>query len=136
MSERDELLRQLCHAALQEVTLPPQWRRLILVGVRGQGFASMSGFCFDAAGQAHPVAPRGQSVRAMKRLAQAMAEADAAAAGAAEPSRLWLSCLLRIGSDGPFDADFEYADAQRWQITPANIEQRIAEFSAMPPPGG
>lgn len=121
---QDEFLIQLCQAALKEVSLPDDWERLILVGKRGDGFASMSGYAFDRQGRAHATSPRGETIRAMKQLAQKMAEAS-------PNGRPWVSCMLRIGRNGQFGADFEYSDIGRWAIGPGNMEQRIAEFAAM-----
>ncbi|MDO5289531.1 MAG: hypothetical protein Q4F13_07840 [Pseudomonadota bacterium] len=121
----NELLIQLCQTALKEARLPEEWEKLILVGKRGEGFASMSGYAFDRRGDSHATSPRGETIRAMKQLAQAMTDTS-------PTGKPWVSCLLRIGHDGQFGADFEYDDVGRWAIGPGNMEQRIAEFASMP----
>ena len=122
---KDELLVALCQHMLREFELITGWRKLIAVGRVGAGHTGLSGYSFDLTGNWEAGSPDGfDSLRALKQLSQSMA--------AESPTgRPWVSCLLRIGSNGEVGADFEYADADRWAITPGNHEQRIAEFAAM-----
>ncbi|PAT31612.1 hypothetical protein CLI92_10195 [Vandammella animalimorsus] len=125
LPQAGDLLTQVLRSALQEIQLPPQWSKLILIG-EYDGCGGMGGFAFDAQGKAHAVAPRGgHTLELLEQLAQAMAQDSPTGSP-------WLACLLRLGSDGRFGAQFEYEDSQRWAITPANRAQRVAEFAAMP----
>ncbi|QTD45482.1 hypothetical protein [Ottowia testudinis] len=123
---KDALLIELCQHMLREFELIPNWRKLIAVDKVGACHAGLSGYSFDTTGQWEAGSPDGfESLRALKKLCQSMA--------AESPTgRPWVSCLLRIGSNGEVGADFEYDDADRWAINPRNLEQRIAEFAAMP----
>lgn len=125
MNNKSELLIELCRTALKEMSPHDGWQKIILVGQRGEGFASMAGYSFDATGRHKAISPRGETIRLMRGLAQTMAEESAT-------GRPWVSCLLRIRRDGDVGAEFEYADPTRWAVTPKNLEQRIAEFAAMP----
>ena len=125
MGNKSELLIELCRSALKETNPQDEWKKIILIGQRGEGFASMAGYSYDATGHHKAISPRGETIRLMKDLAQAMAEDS-------PTGRPWVSCLLRIGRDGDVGAEFEYTDSTRWAVTPKNLEQRIAEFAAMP----
>ncbi|RRD57810.1 hypothetical protein EII20_04835 [Comamonadaceae bacterium OH2545_COT-014] len=102
------------------------WKKLVIVGVAGQGLNRMFGYRFDMHDDWEAVSPdEGQPQDVLKRLQQAMLEKS-------PTGRAWVACLIRIGNDGRYGVDFEYEDAQRWAVTPRNLEQRIAEFAAMP----
>lgn len=123
---KDELLVDLCQHMLREFELIPGWRKLIAVGRVGAGHTGLFGYSFDLTGHWEAGSPDGfETLHALKKLNHAMA--------AESPTgRPWLCCLLRIGNNGEVGADFEYDDAERWAINPRNLEQRIAEFAAMP----
>jgi hypothetical protein len=121
---RDEALVGLCTALVADADVASgEWSKLVLAGVVGQAHASMHGYGFDAQGEARPVAPRGgEALDLLRALRDAMAAADPARAP-------WVACLLKIEASGKVGADFEYADPDRWTVTPASLEQRIREFS-------
>jgi hypothetical protein len=74
-------------------------------------------------------APRNrQSLALMQQLNAAMAERN--------PGRTpWVACLIVMGANGKFSADFEYKNPARWSIGPSTHAQRLAEFADLPIPG-
>ncbi|MDO5624485.1 MAG: hypothetical protein Q4G71_07335 [Pseudomonadota bacterium] len=123
---KDETLIELCNSLLKEIELAPHWVKLIAVGkVKPEGGASMFAYSFDAAGKGQASAPDSATLDLLEKLCQQMTTAS-------PTGRPWLAGLLRISSAGEVGADFEYADANRWAVTPRNLDQRVAEFAAMP----
>lgn len=125
---KDELLLALCKRLIgdAEVVGEGPWSKVVMVGVVDKGSARLFGFTFDAQGDWEAAAPRGgDALDLLRELRDAMAASDAA-------KKPWVSCLLKIGSSGKVGAEFEYSDAARWAVTPANHAQRVAEFAAMP----
>lgn len=61
---------------------------------------------------------------------QTLEKARALAEAMRVPGRtMWKACLLQISRPGPkLKADFEYDDPSRWNITPANLKQRVEEL--------
>lgn len=124
--KKDELLVALCQHMLREFELVEGWHKLIAVGRVGAGHTGMSGYSFDLTGNWEAGAPDGfDTLRTLKQLCQSMATDS-------PTGRPWVTCLLRIARSGAVGADFEYTDADRWAVKPDNLEQRIAEFAAMP----
>lgn len=128
---QDKLLIDLCESlrADEEVVGVGGWSKVVLAGGVDGGSASLSGFCFDAQGGWEAAAPRNrQSLALMRQLNAAMADKG--------PDRKpWVACLIVIGENGKFTADFEYKNPARWSIGPFTREQRLAEFAALPIPG-
>lgn len=122
---QDELLIALCKAVLKETEPLPGWTKLILVGEVDDGSAGMGGYGFDMAGKWKATSPRGQSLDLLEQLHACMTASN-------PTGRSWVACLLRISHQGEVGVDFEYSNADRWAVTPDNLEQRIAEFAAMP----
>lgn len=123
MSAKDELIHQLGALLVADPEVATgAWQHLALVGVVDAEQARMNGFCYDAAGDDEPAAPRNfETLAVMRKLRDAMAQADGKAP--------WKSCLVRIArSSGKISVDFEYADAFRWAINKANLRQRADEF--------
>ena len=125
MNEQQQL-NGLVQALLadEKVTAQAGWHMLILVA-RAEASTSMAGYSFDGAGAFKPVSPGLPAMLPLRQLRQSMTVSEASGRG-------WKACLLRIGPGGGFAVDFEYNDGARWAVTPANLEQRIQEFAAMP----
>jgi hypothetical protein len=125
---KDEALKDLCRALVAdpEVTALPDWQKVVMVGIVEGDSARMHGYCFDAGGDWEAAAPRQRgTLELLRALRSSMQESDPAA-------RAWVSCLLRFSSDGQVGVDFEYDDASRWAVSPANRKARVSEFAAMP----
>jgi hypothetical protein len=128
----DTLLFDLCQSLLadDEVVVLDGWSKVVLAGGVDGGSASLSGFCFDAQGGWDGAAPRNrQSLALMRQLNAAMADEG-------PDRRPWVACLIVMGANGKFTADFEYKNPARWSIGPSTHEKRLAEFAALPIPGG
>ncbi|WP_143326780.1 hypothetical protein [Vandammella animalimorsus] len=127
--ESQQLLLALCQALRQDPGLIAPgvaWHKLIVVGVQGKGHSRMYGYRFDAQGEDEAVSPDdGHAQDALRHLQQTMQAEHPA-------GRAWQACLIRLGSDGRFGVEFEYDNAQRWAVTPANYQQRVQEFARMP----
>lgn len=126
-SKKNDIIIELCKALLSDAGIVGQgaWKKLVVVGVSGQGYGRMYGYRFDMQDDWEAVSPDGgQPQDILKRLQQAMLEES-------PTGRAWVACLIRIGSDGSYGVDFEYEDAHRWSVTPKNLQTRIAEFAAM-----
>lgn len=127
-SKKNDIIIELCKALLSDTGIVGQdaWKKLVVVGVSGQGYGRMYGYRFDMQDDWEAVSPDGgQPQDILKRLQQAMLEES-------PTGRAWVACLIRIGSDGRYGVDFEYENSQRWAVTPKNLQTRIAEFAAMP----
>lgn len=123
MSAKDELIHALGALLVADPEVATaNWQHLALVGVVDAEQARMNGFCYDAAGDDEPAAPRNfETLAAMRKLRDAMAQSDG--------KTPWKSCLVRITrSSGKISVDFEYADAGRWAINKANLRQRADEL--------
>lgn len=125
--DQNESLIALMSAVARDprATSQPGWQKIILVGEADAQSVGISGFSFDADGRSHPVAPTGPALDLMEQLRDEMAAAN-------PTGRAWTACLLRLGSDGQIGVDFEYDDADRWAVTPANLATRVAEFRDLP----
>jgi hypothetical protein len=124
--KKDEALIELCRSLMADPGVTADgWSKIVLVGEVSESHEGMCGYRFDAAGKATAVAPRDfTALDLLRALRDAMQAQDAAR----EP---WLTCLLKIDAGGKITADFEYVDCSRWQVTPANREQRVREFAAV-----
>lgn len=125
---KDDALKDLCRALVSdpEVIALPDWDKVVMVGIVEGGSARMHGYCFNATGDWEAAAPRRRGTLDLLRTLQAaMQETDAA-------HRAWVSCLLRFNAAGQVGLSFEYDDASRWAVTPANRTARVDEFRAMP----
>jgi hypothetical protein len=122
---KDEALSQLCGKLVADPRIAAAgWSKVVLAGVVGDSHERIHGYRFDAQGRAQPVAPGDTDALDLLRvLRDAMAASDTARTP-------WVACLLKIEASGKVGADFEYADAARWLVTPANREQRVREFAA------
>ncbi|MDO5090223.1 MAG: hypothetical protein Q4D61_01630 [Cardiobacteriaceae bacterium] len=126
--EQHAQLVALCQSALIECggALPDDWQKLVLCGSVEGGSAGMFGYAFDAAGDFHATSPRGgNTLDRLEALHEAMAQGG---------ERPWLALQLVIAVTGMFHVAFEYDNPQRWKVSSANLEARIAEFAALPMP--
>lgn len=121
---KDEVLAQLCSTLVADARIGATgWSKIVLAGVVGDSHERIHGYRFDAQGRAQPVAPRDtEALNLLRALRDAMAANDTARTP-------WVACLLKIEASGNVGADFEYADAARWLVTPTNREQRVREFA-------
>ena len=127
-SKKNSLVIELCRALLSDNGIVGQgdWKKLVVVGMTGQGYSRMFGYRFDMHDDWEAISPdEGEPQDILKRLQQVMLEES-------PTGRAWVACLIRLGSDGSYGIDFEYEDVQRWAVSPKNLEQRIAEFAAIP----
>jgi hypothetical protein len=119
-----EQFDQLVQALLDDPEIAvAHWQGVVIAGVVADGWRSLSGYAFDAAGQEEAVAPRGGIAM---RCLQALNDAMFATSGLR-----WQACLLSVRRGETPQAEFEYGDAARWVITPATLETRIAQFRAL-----
>lgn len=99
------------------------WKGIALVGDFAGGQRSMFGYVYLNDGDWEAKLPRdsGRTVmKALRQLHDAMAKKNDAA---------WQQCLLQIDHDSmSVNIKFEYDDPQRWSVTPANLEQMVAEL--------
>lgn len=123
---QDAILVNLCQTLLSEMELIQDWQKVIVVGSIDpeNGASSVSGYSFDHQGEWEGSAPDADTFDILEELRDTMAEQS-------PTGSKWLGCLIKINNEGRFNVDFEYHDIDRWSITPANFEQRIAEFAAM-----
>jgi hypothetical protein len=129
---KDERLLELCKVLLadEEVVGEGPWAKVVLGGRVEAGSASLSGFCFDAAGEWDAAAPRSrQALPLLRQLNDAMAEDSPG-------HRRWVACRIVLGVSGKLAADFEYLNPARWDITASTHEKVLAEFAALPAPEG
>lgn len=125
---KDEALKDLCRALVSdpEVVALPDWQKVVMVGIVEDGSARMHGYCFNDTGDWEAAAPRRRgTLDLLRNLQAAVQESD-------PERRAWVSCQLRFSSDGQVGIDFEYDDAARWAVTPANRTARVEEFRAQP----
>jgi hypothetical protein len=121
--DRNDLIVRLARVVAQDAGLMLNgWAHLVLISVVESGAVDVSGFCYTEDGRAVPVSPTDFALfDAIDALRQAMAEAD--------DGRAWLAALFRIRrADGKLSAEFEYEQAARWAVTPANVQARAREF--------
>ena len=125
MNENEDLIA-LFKALFNDpkVATQPGWQKLVLIG-SVEGSTRIAGYSFDLAGNYKPVSPDLDSLLLLRDLHKSMRANNPNGRG-------WKSCLLRIARNGEVNADFEYSDAARWEVTPNNLEKRIKEFAAMP----
>jgi hypothetical protein len=93
------------------------WQQLALVATIQPEYSRMTGFAYDRGGEVlQPIAPGGfDAIDKAEALRTAMA---------ADGSRPWVTCLIRLRRDtGAITVDFEYDDASRWAITPSNVAE-------------
>ena len=97
-----------------KVTRELDWDALSLVVTVAPGVVQMHGFAYDAAGKPTPFVPDADALDdRFKELAEAMREPE---------GRVWKSALVQIvRATSKIHFDFEYDDAGRWKVTPANI---------------
>jgi hypothetical protein len=119
-----EQFDQLMQALLDDPEIAvAHWQGVVIAGVVADGWRSLSGYAFDAAGQEEAVAPRGGvAMRYLQALNDDMFE---------DTGRRWKSCLLIMRHGTTFSAEFEYDDAGRWAISPGTLEAQIAAFRAL-----
>ena len=120
---KDEALVQLCGLLVADPRVAADgWSKIVVAGVVGDSHERMHGYRFDAEGGSRPITTGdAQVLDLLRALRDAMAASDPAP---------WVACLLKIESSGRIAADFEYGDAARWHVTPANHEQRRREFAS------
>ncbi len=96
------------------------WDSLTVVA-KLDGGKSMFGYVYTADGDWAAQAP--DSFDVLRRLA----DLKKAMAKPGEPD--WKTCRIQIKRpDLKMHADFDYDDADRWSVTPANLEQRVEEL--------
>lgn len=127
-ADQNDALIDLCRAFLQDpkVVSQPDWRKLVLIGEVTDASTTIFGYSYNAAGEGVLTAPsNGVSSNKLEILHEAMRRTS-------PTGRSWLACMIRISSEGEVGADFEYDDPQRWNHTPANHRQRLAEYAELP----
>ena len=123
MSAKDDLIHQLGSLLVGDTEVAADnWQPLALVGMVDAEQARLNGFCYDAAGNDEPAAPRNfETLAVLRKLRDEMAKADGKAP--------WKTCLVRIArANGKITVDFEYEDAHRWVISKSNLRQRADEL--------
>ncbi|GAA2656293.1 hypothetical protein [Paractinoplanes durhamensis] len=123
MAAKDDLIQQLCSLLVGDAEVATEnWQHLALVGVVDAGQSRMTGFCYDAAGDYEPAAPRNfETLAVLRKLRDEMAKAD---------DRLpWKTCLVRVGrAGGTISVEFEYDDPDRWVISKSTLRRRADEL--------
>lgn len=123
MAAKDDLIHQLGSLLVgDEEVAAENWQHLALVGIVDTEQSRMNGFCYDAAGDYEPAAPRNfETLAVLRKLRDEMAKADGKAP--------WKTCLVRIArAGGKIGVDFEYDDPNRWIISKSNLRQRADEL--------
>jgi hypothetical protein len=123
MSAKDDLIHQLGSLLVGDPEVAAEnWQHLALVGIVDAEQSRLNGFCYDAAGDHEPAAPRNfETLAVLRKLRDEMAKADGKAP--------WKTCLVRIArTGGKIGVDFEYDDASRWVISKSNLRQRADEL--------
>ncbi|RMX14821.1 hypothetical protein EBQ34_08875 [Vandammella animalimorsus] len=125
---QNEALIDLCKACVQDAKLTAQqgWQKLILIAEVTSASVKAFGYSYNQQGACQLVSPSldfdMDKLRALQQIMQTE-----------NPNgRGWLKCLIRISRAGDVGADFEYDDPNRWNHTPDNYKQRMAEYAAMP----
>ena len=97
------------------------WDGLAIVGIVGDSSSRVGGYSYDAAGESEAGAPQNRAIhKLLKELRAVMTETGK------EP---WKTCLFKIKKpDFKFSVDFEYQDAMRWKVSPANVEVLVAQM--------
>lgn len=91
-----------------------KWSAISVVAVLDGGSSQVSGYSYDAQGQAEAGAPRNADLH--DRFA------DLQAATQVEGRAPWKTCLVQIKRDElKTRVEFEYDDAQRWKVTPKTL---------------
>ena len=85
----------------------------------------MFGYAFDKAGKEYACTPRGNTLHHLKDVHHAATQTA---------ERPWVALQIVIAVSGFFHVEYEYDNPQRWKISSANLEARIAEFAALPVP--
>lgn len=123
MAAKDDLIQQLYSLLVGDAEVAAEnWRHLALVGVVDAEQSRMTGFCYDAAGEYEPAAPRNfETLALLRKLRDEMAKADGKAP--------WKTCLVRVGcASATISVDFEYDDPNRWVISKSTLRQRADEL--------
>ncbi|UXN73049.1 hypothetical protein N8D56_18780 [Devosia sp. A8/3-2] len=121
-SGADRILGELARQILSDEEFAGKsWQAIALViGVRPR--RRMFGYLYRPDGSweaAIPTAMR-PTIEKARELAAAMR---------VDGQESWKACLLQFHNPGPrIKADFEYEDHSRWDISPANLEQRVEEI--------
>jgi len=122
--DRDALIHRLAETiAGDQSLLLNGWTHLVLVSRFGDGTLNMTGFCYTNDGRAVPVSPKDFSIfGVLEQLRDAMAQVDG--------KKPWIAALFRIEREtGKLATEFEYEQAERWAVTPANVKARAREFA-------
>ncbi len=92
------------------------WHHLVFVANMESGRSRMSGFAYAPGGTPRPATPDDMEViNRISALRNVMTR---------ESGRPWSVCLIRVQRHpARIAVDFEYDDAARWTITPANVRQ-------------
>lgn len=96
------------------------WQGITLV-IQVEPRKRMFGYRYKADGGWEGATPEGRpAILKARELADAMKVAG---------KEGWKTCLVQISRPGPaIKVDFEYADPNRWDVNPANIEARVEEL--------
>ena len=109
------------------MTAQPGWRRMFLIGRAEPGHVSLEGFTFDAENAGRPTSPSSES-----GVADALVALQEAMQAENPTGRAWISCLVRISSEGSIALDVEYDDASRWAPKGRQYREHMASFADMP----
>ena len=120
---KNKLIHDIGSKLIKDISPRRKWDHLVLACRIEQDEPQMNGFAFTKDGKHVPVAPTDFDIPdLLLELRNSMAASDKKAP--------WLACLIRIERDsGEIDFEFEYDKAERWVITPGNVEQRALELS-------
>jgi hypothetical protein len=122
---KEKLIHEIGSKIIEDIgSRKKNWTHLVLVGtVKRTGEPEMTGFAYFGDGKHAPAAPRDFDIlELLDELREAMAVSD--------KTSPWLTSLIRIEREtGEITIDFEYDDADRWEIDLENTDQRARELA-------
>ena len=113
--QADALAHEIAGIVAQSETRASEdWTSISVVAIVDEATVQVSSYRYDAQGQAAPGDPGDLSVnRKFRELHRSMHQPT---------GRQWKAALMQIRREtGEVTLDFEYDDALRWKVTPANL---------------
>ena len=123
---KDLLLREIAETILaNEKMTPEDWTRIVVRVVIEDERTGITGLVYSDDRAHHSVVPRDPSpVTLFVKLRTCMAKED-------KHHKPWLVSIVQLdrhGEDVAMDFQFEYDNADRWAITPDNLEEIVNQF--------
>ena len=123
-SHADAILRKLGAAIAADARYADRdWASIAIVAIIEPGVRQVSGYRFEAMGEAEPGTPRNREIDALFSELQEATQVDGKGP--------WKSAVFKLQRAGMrYSVDFEYDNPTRWKVTPGDMDQKIAALRA------